>query len=242
MANLIDANYLMDKLKLEIPLIAVYDAPFNAPFDNIIEPLAYKRTCMFAYYHAWIRGQMLKLTSTNYGCRGCGYWMFGKETRDRQEFIDFLTEEEGLKCSKDVTNRWLEVTAPYKSQNKCIYIGTFRNAMTEYLKSVTFFVNPDQLSALVIGANYFNDGSVKNTVQVSFGSGCMQILPLVPQSKDPVALVGATDLAMRRYLPNNVLAFTVNASMFEKLCSLGNDSFLNKPFFKDLVEFRSSTK
>ncbi len=242
MAKLIDASYLMDKLGIDIPLIAVYDAPHDAPFDNIIEPLSYKRTCMFAYYNAWMRGQMLKVTSTNYGCHGCGYWLFGKEARDRDELIEFLTEEEGLKCSKEVTNSWLDVNTPYKSRNKCVYIGTYRNSMNEYLKSITFFVNPDQLSALIIGANYFNDGSVKSTVQVPFGSGCMQILPLVPQGEEPVALVGATDLAMRRYLPKNILAFTVNTSMFEKLCSLDNDSFLNKPFFKDLVEFRASTK
>ncbi len=242
MAKLIDANYLMDKLGIDIPLIAVYDAPHDAPFDNVIEPISYKRTCMFAYYNAWMRGQMLKITSTNYGCKGCGYWLFGKESRDREELVDFLCEEEGLKCSKEITNKWLDLKAPYKSKYRCIYIGTYRNSMNQYLKSVTFFVNPDQLSALIIGANYFNDGAQSNTVEVPFGSGCAQFLTLVPQEDEPKAVVGATDLAMRKYLPRNIMAFTVNVAMFEKLCSLGEDSYLNKPFLNDLVDFRRASK
>ncbi|MCW3803987.1 DUF169 domain-containing protein [Plebeiibacterium marinum] len=241
MATLLDANYLMDKLGIDIPLIAVYDAPHDAPFDNVIEPVSFKRICMFAYYNAWLRGQTLKLTSTNYGCGGCGYWIFGKESREPHEFVEFLCDEEGLKCSHEVTKNWLDVCLPYKSKHKCIYIGTIKNSMAAYLKSVTFFVNADQLSALVIGANYFSD-SVKSTVSVPFGSGCMQILTLVNQSEEPMALIGATDLAMRKYLPKNIMAFTVNPAMFEKLCSLDDESFLTKPFLKDLLDFRKSTK
>ncbi len=242
MARLIDANYLKDKLGIDIPLIAVYDAPHEASFDNVIEPISHKRTCMFAYYNAWMRGQMLKITSTNYGCGDCGYWIFGKDLRGRKDYVDFLYEEEGVKCTREVANMWLENKLPYKSKYRCIYVGTYRNSMNEYLKSVTFFVNPDQLSALIVGANYFNDGSQSCMVDVPFGSGCMQFLSLVPQGEEPKALVGATDLAMRKFLPKHILAFTVNVAMFEKLCSLDETSFLNKPILSELIDFRKSTK
>jgi len=242
MSTLLDANYITDKLNINYPLVGVYDAPHDAAFEKIVEPLAHRRACMFAYFNAWMRGQTLKLTSINYGCNGSGYWLFGKENRTRKEFIDFLVGEEGLKCSKEMMNTWLDVTLPYKSKHKCIYIGPLNNDMQQYLKSVTFFVNADQLSALVIGANYFADGSGDNPVEIPFGSGCMQLLSLVPNNQKAKALVGATDLAMRKYLPKDIIAFTVNPKMFDNLCSLNDNSFLNKPFLQDLSDIRKDSK
>ncbi|TLX75012.1 hypothetical protein E9993_11520 [Labilibacter sediminis] len=242
MSTLLDANFITDKLRIDLPLVAVYDAPHNADFERVIEPLSHRRTCVFAYYNAWMRGQTLKLTSLNYGCQGSGYWLFGKENRERKEFVDFLVNDEGLKCSDEVMNNWLDVTLPYASKHKCLYIGPVKNTMSEYLKSVTFYVNPDQLSALIIGANYFNDGLGENPVQVPFGSGCMQLLSLLPDNDKPRAIIGSTDLAMRKYLPKDIMAFTVNPKMFDQLCSLDRDSFIDKPFLNDLIEFRKSSK
>lgn len=242
MTTLLDVNYLIDRLGIDLPLVGVYDAPHDASFGHVIEPVLHRKTCMFAYYSAWMRGQILKLTSTNFGCNGCGYWWFGKESRDREDFVDFLVGDEGLKCSNELMEDWLNVTTPYKSKYKCIYIGVLKNSMAKYLKSVTFFVNPDQLSALVIGANYFSSGVGEHPVQVLFGSGCMQFLTLIPDDDKPRALIGSTDLVMRKYLPKNIMAFTVNAAMFDRLCDLDENSFLDKPCLKDLVDFRKATK
>lgn len=114
--------------------------------------------------------------------------------------------------------------------------------MTAYLKSVTFFVNPDQLSALVVAANYHALPKDGNPVEVPFGAGCMQLLHFLPANDKPKAILGATDLAMRRYLPRDMMAFTVNTKMFDQLCSINQQSYLTKPFLKDLLEFRKSTK
>ncbi|WP_430934860.1 DUF169 domain-containing protein [Saccharicrinis sp. 156] len=242
MSTLLDSTYITDKLDIDLPLIGVYDAPHDAMMDRVIEPVAHRRTCIFAYFNAWMRGQTLKLTSMNFGCKGSGYWLFGKETRDREELVDFLVGEEGLKCSGELMDDWLDVTPAYRSKHKCLYVGPIKNSMVDYLKSVTFFVNPDQLSALIVAANYHAGPEEGNPVDIPFGSGCMQLLTLVPDNEKPKALVGASDLAMRKYLPNNLLAFTVNVRMFDRLCSIGQDSFLNKPYLKDLIEFRRSTK
>ncbi len=242
MSTLLDSTYITEKLNINLPLIGVYDAPHDASFDRLIEPVAHRRTCIFAYFNAWMRGQTLKLTSMNYGCNGSGYWLFGKESRSRKEFVDFLVGDEGLKCSGEIMNKWLDVTPAYKSKNKCLYIGPIKNSMVQYLKSVTFFVDADQLSALIIGANYHEDGTGENPVEIPFGSGCMQLLSLVPDNDRPKAIVGASDLAMRKYLPKNIMAFSVNQKMFDKLCSIDQNSFLNKSYLKDLVDFRRSTK
>jgi hypothetical protein len=242
MSTLLDATYITDKLQIHIPLLGVYDAPHDSAFDKIIEPVSYKKNCIFTYFNAWMRGLTLKLTSINFGCNGSGYWLFGKESRGRKEFVDFLVGEEGLKCSGELMNVWMDVVKPYKSTHKCLYIGPLKNSMEQYLKSVTFFVNPDQLSALIVGANYFSDGSENNPVEAPFGSGCMQLLSLIPENDKPRAIVGASDLVMRKYLPKDIMAFTVNPKMFDKLCSLDKDSYLNKPFLNDLIQFRAKTK
>jgi hypothetical protein len=50
--------------------------------------------------------------------------------------------------------------------------------------------------------------------------------------------MGATDIAMRRHLPPDILAFTVTKAMFRQLCELGEESFLYKPFWGDLKKAR----
>jgi hypothetical protein len=56
----------------------------------------------------------------------------------------------------------------------------------------------------------------------------------------PQAIIGATDIAMRRYLPPDTLAFTVTRPMFEQLCALDEQSFLHKPFWERLRGARES--
>ncbi len=54
------------------------------------------------------------------------------------------------------------------------------------------------------------------------------------------AVIGATDIAMRRHLPPDVLAFTVTRAMYERLCSLDERSFLGKRFWRDLCAARTA--
>lgn len=238
MATLRDASFLLDKLDIQHSPVGVYDAPVDSEFNPVVQILPQKRTCIYAYFNAWMRGQTLKLTSSNFGCLGCGYWLFGKETRTRKALVDFLTDTEGLKCTKEVTEGWLSGSDTYAPKHKTLFVGPLKGAMENYLKSVTFFVNPDQLSALLIAANYCSSETQVPPVSIPFGSGCSQLLPLVVYTEMPHAVIGATDLSMRGYLPNNLLAFTVNKPMFEQLCHLGHQSFLDKPYFSEFLQRR----
>jgi hypothetical protein len=48
-------------------------------------------------------------------------------------------------------------------------------------------------------------------------------------------------MAMRQYLPHDVMAFTVNKPMFEDLCRLDERSFLGKPFLQHLRKSRGGS-
>ncbi len=136
-------------------------------------------------------------------------------------------------------NLWLDHEKPFKPQHPHIFVGPLQEERFEYIKSVTFLVNPDQLSVLMIGAQYsYAPDDPLPLVIASFGSGCMQLLPLFKDLGYPQAMIGATDMAMRQYLPSEILAFTVTLPMYHQLCLLDERSFLYKPFLKNLKKVR----
>lgn len=233
-----DPAYLISRIGLTIPLIGFYDAPDTSPFEPLIKPEPGKRACIFAFYRQWLQGKTLHITKEISGCRGAGHWVFNKVTWSREDFVKFLADDEGLKASHALMNKWLDYNQPYRQEYPNILIGPLREDQYTYLKTITFFVNPDQLSALMLGAQYNSAPSDPPSVIAPFGSGCMELVPLFQDFNIPQAIIGATDIAMRQYLPPNILALTVTKPMFKQLCALDEQSFLYKPFWKRLRKAR----
>jgi hypothetical protein len=233
-----DATRLLERSGITTPLIGFYDAPDTKPFKPITIPKPDTRTCTFAFYKQWLNGKTLHLTKDNFSCGGAGRCIFGFETRSREDLIKFLVDEEGLKSSHDLMNQWIEFNKPYQPEYANILIGPLKADQYQYLKSVTFYVNPDQLSLLMIGAQYHSAPGDPLPVIAPFGSGCSQLMPAFKDLTIPQAMVGATDIAMRQYLPPDILAFTVTKPMFERLCNLDQKSFLYKPFWQRLKKAR----
>jgi len=233
-----DPASLLKRLDLTTPLIGLYDVPDPAGFEPLVRPKEGTRVCLFNYYRRWLKGETLHLTGDNPGCGGAGRWLFGVESRPREEFIEFLADEEGLKASHERMGEWLDHRRTYQPEHPHLLVGPLRADKYRYVKTITFLVNPDQLSALIIGANYDRSPAEPPAVTAPFGSGCSQLLPLFPDLDRPAAIIGATDLAMRKALPPEMLAFTVTRAMYEMLCQLDEGSFLYKPFWLDLRRAR----
>jgi hypothetical protein len=66
----------------------------------------------------------------------------------------------------------------------------------------------------------------------------MEMITVFEDLAMPQASIGATDIAMRQWLPPDILALSVTMPMFEQLCSLDEKSFLYKPFLKNLQKSR----
>ena len=226
---------LLTRLDITIPLVGLYDAPDIAPFQQLIKPQ--KGDCIFKFYENWKKGQTLHITKDHYGCGGAGRWMCGIEMREREDFLAFLVDGEGLKASRELMAEWIDKSKPYKADFDNMLIGPLKNDQWDYLKSVIFFVNPDQLSALIIGAQYHSSPDDPPPTIAPFGSGCSLLLPFkdlnIPQSE-----LGTTDIAMREHIPPDILSFSVTRSMFTQLCELDERSFLYKPFLKRLRKAR----
>jgi hypothetical protein len=229
-----NADKLLKIAGITSSLIGFYDAP-NA---EVFEPFAKPKHCIFACYKNWLKGDSLLISEKKFTCMGAGYWLCGVKSLPRDETVKFLAETEGLKCSSAIMNKWLDNHHPYKKENKYIIISPLKKERYDYLKTVTFFVNPDQLSLLITACEYHNASIDTRTVSAPFGSGCGQLAALFESLYAPQAIIGATDIAMRQYLPPSILALTVTKPMFQQLCELDENSFLYKPFWKRLKKAR----
>jgi len=229
---------LVQAAKLRTPIVGFYDAPDPSLFSPAVQPEPGARTCIFSFFNSWLDGQFLHLTPERCGCGGAGRWFFALDTRPRKEFVKFLVDEEGLRASTDLMEQWLDAATPYRPEHGHLFVGPLRPEVYPYLKTVSFLVTPDQLSLLIVGAYYHAAPHEPPPVTAPFGSGCGQLAALFPDLSTPQAIIGGTDIAMRRHLPPDILIFTATMPMFAWLCSLDERSFLFKPFWQRLLQAR----
>ena len=230
-----DPTNLLEIAGIETPLIGFYDVPDRKPF----EPFAQVKRCIFSCYENWLKGESISIAVGDPICRGGNYWIGGVEFTSRDNLATTLAEREGFK-SVELMKQWINNQKPYIIEHEYVVIGPLVDEHYDDLKTITFFVNPDQLSLLLLGTEHANASVDVQPTSVAFGSGCGQMAALSANVDPdvPKAMIGATDIAMRQHLPPDILALTVNKPMYEQLCSLDEDSFLYKPFWKRLREAR----
>jgi hypothetical protein len=234
-----DPSTILTSLNIREPLIGLYDAPDPAPFAPLIEP-ADEEECVFASFGAWREGRTLHISAQKHGC-GAPH-LLGLEDWSRAEAIEFLRGEEGLRASDELMGEWLDAAPGYKPHHEHVLIGPLRAGQYDYLRSATFYVNPDQLAVLVTGASYFS-GPGDPPVTAPFSSGCGQLAAAIGDLETPRAVIGATDQAMRQHLSADLLAFTATKPMFELLCRWAKDprSSLHNNFLKRTLEARGGS-
>ncbi len=232
-----DPSNLLNIAEISNPLVGFYDTPEIDWF----EPFCDANHCIFSCYQGWMQGESTCLSEQSVGaieCPGAGYWNCNVATAPSEDVAHYLAVQEGLKNSPDLMCQWLANQPPYKRNHAYVVIGPFRKEYYQYLKTITFYVNPDQLSLLITGAEYCNASNEHHPVTSVYGSGCGQLAALFADFDTPAATIGGTDIAMRPYLPRDKLAFTVTKPMFEQLCRLDERSFLYKSFWSNVKRSR----
>jgi uncharacterized protein (DUF169 family) len=115
-------------------------------------------------------------------------------------------------------------------------------------QAVIFFVNPDQLSALTVLANY-GRGYNENVI-MPFAAGC-QTIGIYPyreaNSSRPRAVVGMTDLSARLYVRKqlgdpNYMTFAAPFHFFEEMEDNVPGSFLERHTWQSLLSERRQDK
>lgn len=111
---------------------------------------------------------------------------------------------------------------------------------SDQIKSVTFFVTPDQLSALVVLASYLRPE--EENVGVPWGAAC-QVAGIFAyrelEKQHPRALIGLTDISARKYtrssLGKEILAVTLPFPKYLEMEVCVKGSFLEGELWKSLL-------
>ncbi len=107
----------------------------------------------------------------------------------------------------------------------------------EQPKVIIFLVNPDQLSALVVLANYGRE--TNENVVVPFGAGCHTVC-IIPykeeEAENPRAIIGLSDISARKQVDKDILSFTVPLKMFLEMELNVEGSFLENEEWKKVME------
>lgn len=114
-------------------------------------------------------------------------------------------------------------------------------------RTVIFFADPDELSALVVLANY-GRGDNENVI-MPFAAGCQNI-GIYPyreaRSERPRAVVGLTDLSarlsIRKQLGGNLLSFAMPLALFDEMEANVEGSFLMRHTWQELLAVKRAER
>ena len=233
---------LRRQLHLTTPLIALYDTAPSPDFEPLVEP---KDTdCCFAYFGRWVKGETLVVKKGGPGCPG-GHRGLGLESTSPPFMAHFLSDGvgapagEGLRASAEIAQALIDRAKMVQNKSGYVLLGPLRLDKWDLVGSVTFFVEPDVLSAVATLAGYWSPN--KDVVVAPFGSGCSSLLRALGEydDEDP-AVLGGLDIAMRKHLPDEALTLSVSPARFAKMLTFDEMNFLNKPWWNDLVRLRQA--
>jgi len=101
---------------------------------------------------------------------------------------------------------------------------------------IVFFANADQLSALVIMADYHR--GTNKSIAAPFGAACQSILFGYAEAKkeNPRGVIGFFDISKRSVVDRETLTFTVPYRLFQEMEANVEGSFLETPAWQKLQE------
>jgi uncharacterized protein (DUF169 family) len=152
-----------------------------------------------------------------------------------KEFMENFLAGEGYVQSPELVKQWLGEIPITQIETSHVLFKPLKEVDPEAEKpeTVIFIADPDQLSALVILANYGREG-MENVI-IPWAAGCQTIgiLPLREgKSGNPRAVVGLTDIsarkAVRSLLGSEFLSFAMPWEMFLEMEDNVEGSFLGK--------------
>jgi len=179
---------------------------------------------------------------------GNARWEMGREVAKSvgdaagKAFMENFLEGEGYVKTPELVERWLEEIPMRKIQSAYVLFKPLSeiDPRREKPETVVFLADPDQLSALVILANYGREGMENVTIPWAAGCQTIGILPYrEAKSGKPRAVVGLTDISARKYvrglLGSEYLSFGMPWEMFLEMEGNVDGSFLERHTWRSLL-------
>jgi hypothetical protein len=186
--------------------------------------------------------------STGYPCSAfyLGYqdWIFqGIEYFLSSSPVPIGRECERFVHSPSLAKEYVESFVPEEhTKSAYVFKPVTLFAEDESPETVIFFANPDQLSALVFLIQYKHPLDFGRVV-TGFASACMAMatIPLQYARKgESKAFWGLHDIAVRPSMPKDLMTISMPYKIFEEICSVADESFLNTENWASLLA-RNST-
>ncbi len=244
---------LADVLKLRYSPVAVILTDEKP--DGAVQFRQERWGCVAAMLVSASKGKTCVFDRSSFGCVGGGVGLgFGNQYEARQFPIEYL-----LSCGDNQTysdrgrrretvrgERYFD--SPERAQQFIrslpitdiptkfvVFRPLEKSTVMDNPALVVFMVNPDQLSALVVLANF--DRAEINTVIAPFGAGCQSILFGYAEAKKekPSAIIGMFDITSRKLVDPDILTFTVPYAMFRTMEENAEKSFLKTEQWENIA-------
>lgn len=216
-------------------------APLGWYFSSVVPALAIemppeKWTCMFKSLEEVSAGKALCFSQQATGCSGASCY-FGF-TVPHEQAGSFLAKKEKFKEKSSYGNEFYKNIEAREPKGKYLILSRIEDIEDSIsVEVVNYLVTPRSLSGLVTLSNF--DSPENNNVTIPFASGCqsMWTIPYKEKvKKKPQATIGALDPAMRKYIKNDSLLFSVPTNRFIELSNSIKDSFANGDRWLNLLQ------
>ena len=207
--------------------------------------------CVIALLTAAAKGKTAAISRRTCGCAGgqvgMGFRTFVDDAQ-RSDLAHFLStgqgegfrEGEGYRKTPELATTFIDdlptTDLPYE------YVVFTPLDQVDLAKvtphEVVFYVNPDQLTALVVLVNYGRAAGQEHVI-IPASSGCQSIgiIPYREAAREqPRAVVGMTDVSARPFVPADILTFTVPYALFQEMEANVEGSFLDKKAWEKVRE------
>jgi uncharacterized protein (DUF169 family) len=149
----------------------------------------------------------------------------------------YMMEGERFYKSPEIAGKWVD-SLPFIDVPANYVVFKPWGQLTEQDEPVLiiFFVNADQLSALLVMADY--DRGTNQSVIAPFGAACQSILFGYAEAKkeNPIAVIGFFDISQRSSVDRETLTITAPYKMFLEMEHNVEGSFLEMHNWKKLLE------
>ncbi|HYW94428.1 MAG TPA: DUF169 domain-containing protein [Bacteroidales bacterium] len=249
-------SQLVEALKLKMQPVAIILTD-DKPEDGLHFKEGSRRGCVASLLVAASRkGRQAYFDRKSFGCPGGGTGLgFGdcygefpidsllstgnKEVADQMgnSGSSFMLEGERFYKDREKAGKWVDSLPLTDVPTKYVVFKPWEQ-LTEQDEAelIVFFVNADQLSALVVMSD-FNRGT-NMSVTAPFGAACQSILFGFSEAKkeNPASVIGFFDISKRSIVDRETLTFTVPYNMFREMEAGVQDSFLKMHVWQKLQE------
>ncbi len=162
----------------------------------------------------------------------------GTDYRDRGH-RSYLTEGERYYRTPELARKFVEALPMRDVPTGFVVFKPLEQVADEDRPAlVIFLADADQLSALMVLANY--NRARNDNVIAPFGAGCQSILYGLAEAERPTprGIIGFTDISARKYVGKDILSFTVPWSLYLEMERNVEGSFLEKEQWEALERKR----